>query len=48
MTDGSCQAYVIFPTAEHIVVLAQQLCHSLAFLIAHATVTSCFVQLSDM
>jgi len=32
-------------TAEHVIVLTQQLCHSLAFLVAHAAATGCLVQL---
>jgi len=45
MTNGSCQAYVMIPATEHVIVLAQQLRHSLAFLVVCAAMTGHLVQL---
>jgi len=48
MTDGSGRAYVMVSTAEHVVVLAQQLGYSFALSVAHAVVEGCLVQLFDI
>jgi len=48
MTDGSSQAHVMVSTAEHVVVLTQQLGHSLALSVACAAITGCLVQLLDV
>jgi len=48
MTDGSSQAYVMVSAVGHVIVLAQQLGHNLAFPVARAAVTGRFVQLLDV
>jgi len=48
MTDSSSQAHVMVSAAEHVVVLAQQLGHSLALSVACAAITGRLVQLLDV
>jgi len=48
MTDGSSQTHVMVSTAKQVVVLAQQLGHSLALCVACTAIAGCLVQLLDV
>jgi len=48
MTDSSSQTHVMVSAAEHVVVLAQQLGHSLALSVAWAAIIGHFVQLLNV